>query len=77
MMKEVKLGFLSFASKLVVERQQVVHVTSSRRSLGRDEKDTRFDGVGYGTAKVGPNYPSVVVVFILAQNRILVFCFLI
>jgi hypothetical protein len=34
-----------------------------------------FNGVGCGAVEVGPNYPSVVVGFILAHRGILVFCF--
>jgi hypothetical protein len=53
----------------------MVHVASSRRSLGSEAKDDWFDGVGCGVTKVRPNYPSLVVVFILANMGILVFCF--
>jgi hypothetical protein len=42
------------------------------RSRGSDAKDGRFDGVGCGTVKVRPNYPSLVVIF-LAHGGILVF----
>jgi hypothetical protein len=38
-------------------------------------KDGRFNDVGCGAVEVGPNYPSVVVVFILAHRGILVFGF--
>jgi hypothetical protein len=74
-MKQVELGFLSFASKLVEEQQQMVHVASSQKSRGREVKDGRFDSNGCGTAKVRPNYPSMVVVFILAHKGIQIFCF--
>jgi hypothetical protein len=74
-MKRVRLGFPSFASKLVKERRRVVHMASSWRSHQSEAKDGRFNGVGCGGAKVGPNYPSLVVVFILAHMGILVFCF--
>jgi hypothetical protein len=50
-------------------------VASSRRSCGIEAKDGRFNGVGCGAVEVGPNYPSVVVVFILAHMGILVFGF--
>jgi hypothetical protein len=53
----------------------MVHVASSQRSRGREAKDGRFDGVECDVVEVGPNYPSVVVVFILAHRGILVFCF--
>jgi hypothetical protein len=53
----------------------MVHVASSRRSHGRQAKYGRFDGVGCGTVEVGPNYHSIVVVFISAHRGILVFYF--
>jgi hypothetical protein len=74
-MKQVGLGFHSFASKLAKEQRWMMHVASSWGPHGREVKDCRFDGVGCGTAKVEPNYPSVVVVFISAHMGILVFCF--
>jgi hypothetical protein len=43
----------------------VVHVASSWRSRGSEAKDGRFDGVGCGVVKVGPNYPSLDVIFLL------------
>jgi hypothetical protein len=76
--KQVGLGFPSLASKLVEEQQQMVLVASLWRSHGREAKNDRFDGVGCGTVKVRPNYPSVVVyvVFISAHMGIQVFfCF--
>jgi hypothetical protein len=36
-------------------------------------KDGRFDGVGCGTVEVGLNYPSLVIIFLLAYMGILVF----
>jgi hypothetical protein len=72
-MKQVSLGFPSFASKLAEERQRVVHVASSRRSRGSEAKDGWFDGVGCGVVEVGPNYPSLDVIFLLAHRGILVF----
>jgi hypothetical protein len=36
-------------------------------------KDGRFDGVGYDVVEVGPNYPLLVVIFLLAHRGILVF----
>jgi hypothetical protein len=68
-------GFLSLASKLVKERRRVVHVTSSRRSCGCEEKDGRFDGADCDTVEVRPNYPSFDVIFLLAHRGILVFSF--
>jgi hypothetical protein len=38
-------------------------------------KDDRFDGVGCGAVKVGPNYPSLDIIFFLAYMGILVFYF--
>jgi hypothetical protein len=71
--KQVRLGFPSFASKLAKERQQVVHVVSSQRSRGCEVKDGRFDGVRCDTVEVRPNYPSLDVIFLLAHRGILVF----
>jgi hypothetical protein len=71
--KEVGLEFPNFASKLAKERQRVVHVASSRRSRGSEVKDGWFDGVGCGAVEVGPNYPSIYLIFILAHRGILVF----
>jgi hypothetical protein len=51
----------------------MVHVASSWRSYGREAKYGWFDGLRCDTTKVGPNYPSVDVVFILAHRGILVF----
>jgi hypothetical protein len=39
------------------------------------QKNGRFDGVGCGAVEVGPNYPSLVVVFLLTHRGILVFWF--
>jgi hypothetical protein len=69
------LEFPSFDSKLAKERQRVVHVASSRRSCGCEAKDCRFDGVGCGAVEVGPNYPSLDVIFFFAHRGILVFSF--
>jgi hypothetical protein len=74
-MKQVVLGFPSFASKLVKEQRWVMHVASSRRSCGSEAKDDHFDGVECGTVEVRPNYPLLVVIFLLAQRVILVFWF--
>jgi hypothetical protein len=51
----------------------MVHVASSQRSRGREAKDGQFNGVRCVAVEVGPNYPSVVVVFILAHKGIQVF----
>jgi hypothetical protein len=51
----------------------VVHVASSWRPRGSEAKDGRFDGVGCGAVKVRTNYPSLVVIFLLAHRGILVF----
>jgi hypothetical protein len=71
--KHVRLGFPSFASKLAKERQWVVHVASSWQSHGAEAKDGRFGGIGCGTVEVRPNYPSLVVISLLAHRGILVF----
>jgi hypothetical protein len=73
--KQVRLGFSSFASKLVEERWQVVHVASSRMLCGSESKEGRFDGVGYSAVEVEPNYPLLDIIFILAHRVILFFCF--
>jgi hypothetical protein len=73
--KQFRLGFPSFASKLVKERQRVVHVASLWRSCGSEAKDGQFDGVGCGVVEVRPNYPSLDVIFLLAHRGILVFWF--
>jgi hypothetical protein len=61
--------------KLVKDRQQVEHVASSQRSHGCETKDGRFNGVGCGAVEVGPNYPSLDVIFRLAYRGIIVFRF--
>jgi hypothetical protein len=53
----------------------MVHVASSWMSCESEVKEGQFDGVGCGAAEVGPNYPSIVIIFLLAHRDILVFCF--
>jgi hypothetical protein len=53
----------------------VVHVASSRRSHGCEEKDGRFDGIGCGVVELKPDYPSLDIIFLLAHRGILVFSF--
>jgi hypothetical protein len=53
----------------------VVHVTSTRSSRESEAKDDRFDGVGCGAVKIGPNYHSLDVIFLLAHRGILIFYF--
>jgi hypothetical protein len=62
-----------FCLKMVKERGRVVHVTSSQRSRESEAKDGRFDDVGCDAVEVRPNYPSLVVIFLLAHMGILVF----
>jgi hypothetical protein len=50
-------------------------VASSRRSRENEAKDVRFDGVGCGVLKVGLNYLSLDVIFLLVNSGILVFYF--
>jgi hypothetical protein len=50
----------------------MVHVASSRRSHGSEATDGRFDGIGCGAVKVGPNYTSLDTIFLLAHRGILV-----
>jgi hypothetical protein len=66
--KQVGLGFPNFASKLAEERWWVVHVASLQRSCGSEAKYGWFDGVGCGTVEVGPSYPSLDVIFLLAHR---------
>jgi hypothetical protein len=40
-----------------------------------NQKDGRFNGVGCGVVEVGPIYPSLVVIFLLAHRGILVIWF--
>jgi hypothetical protein len=51
----------------------VMHVVSFQRSHGSEIKDGRFNGVGCDVVEVGPKYPSLDVIFILAHMCILVF----
>jgi hypothetical protein len=71
--KQVGLRFPSFASKLAKERRRVEYVASSQRSHRSEAKDGRFDGVECGAIEVGPNYPSLDVIFLLAYMGTLVF----
>jgi hypothetical protein len=64
--KQIGLGFPSFASELAEERRWVVHGASSRRSYGSEAKDGWFDGVGCSAVQVRPNYHLLDVIFILA-----------
>jgi hypothetical protein len=73
---QVRLGFPSFPSKLMKERRWVMHIASLQRSRGSEAKDSRFDGVECGAVKVRPNYPSLVIISLLAYRGILVFWFL-
>jgi hypothetical protein len=66
--KQVGLGFPSFALKLVEEWRRVVHVASSQRSRESEANDGRFSGVGCGVVEVRQNYPSLVVIFLLAHR---------
>jgi hypothetical protein len=73
--KQVRLRFPSFASKLVKERWRVVHVVLSWGSRRSEAKDGWFHGVECATSEVRPNYPSLALVFILAHRGILVYYF--
>jgi hypothetical protein len=53
----------------------VVHVASSHRSRKSEAKDGRFDGIGCSVVEVGPHYPLLVIIFLLAHMDILVFWF--
>jgi hypothetical protein len=50
-------------------------MASSQRSRGSEAKDDQFDGVRCSAVDVGPNYPSLDVIFLLVHRGILVFCF--
>jgi hypothetical protein len=50
-------------------------MTSSWTSRGTKAKDDQFDVVGCVIVEVGPNYPSLDVIFLLVHRDILVFCF--
>jgi hypothetical protein len=50
-------------------------VVASWRLRKNEAKDDRFDGVGCGAVKVGSNYHSLDVIFLLDHRDILVFCF--
>jgi hypothetical protein len=51
----------------------MAHMAPSRRSRGSEEKVGRFDGVRCSAVEVGPNYSSLVVIFLLAHRGIVVF----
>jgi hypothetical protein len=70
-MKQVELGFLSFASKLVEERQQMVHMASFWRLYGDEVKDGRVDAMGY----IRLFYPNFVVFIVLGNKGSLVINF--
>jgi hypothetical protein len=53
----------------------VMHVVSFQRSHGSEIKDGRFNGVGCDVVEVGPKYPSLDIIFLLAHRGILVFSF--
>jgi hypothetical protein len=52
-----------------------MHVASSWRSHGCEAKDGWFDGVGSSAVEVRSNYPSLDVIFLLADRGVLVFSF--
>jgi hypothetical protein len=51
----------------------VVHLASSQRSRESEAKDGWFDDVKCVAVEVKPNYPSLVVISLLADRGILVF----
>jgi hypothetical protein len=71
--KQLGLGFSSFATKLVEERRQVVHVASSQRSRESEAGDDRFDSVECDAVEVEPKYPSLTVILFLIHRNILAF----
>jgi hypothetical protein len=50
-------------------------MASSWRSRESEAKDDWFDGVGCGAVEVGPNYHSLVIIFLFIHRGILVFLF--
>jgi hypothetical protein len=53
----------------------MVHMASSWRLRGSEAEDGRFDDVRCGAVQVERKYPSLDVIFLLAQRGILVFWF--
>jgi hypothetical protein len=51
----------------------MVHVASSWRSRENETEDGHFDGIGCGTGKVRPKYPSLALISFSAWMSILVF----
>jgi hypothetical protein len=66
--KQVRLGFPSFVSKLAKEQRRVVHMASLRRSHGSEVKDDKFDGIRCDVVEVKPYYPSLDVIFLLVHR---------
>jgi hypothetical protein len=71
--KQVRLGFSYFASNLPAEQRRMVHVASLWRSHRSEGKASRFDGIGCGVVKVGPNYPLLDIILFLVHIDILIF----
>jgi hypothetical protein len=67
--KQVVLGFLSLASRLVEVRRRVVHVAPSWRLRQDQVEDEWVDVMGY----VGPCYPYFIVFYVLGPSGIVVF----
>jgi hypothetical protein len=53
----------------------MMHVASSQRLHGSEAKDSQFNSVRCGIVKVGPNYSSLDIIFLLTHRGILVFFF--
>jgi hypothetical protein len=67
--KQVWLGFLSLALRLVEARRRVVYVAPSRRLRQVQLEDGRVDATAY----VGPCYLCFIVFLILCHRGIVVF----
>jgi hypothetical protein len=73
--KQVRLGFPHFASKLAKKRWWVMHVVSSQRSRESESKDGRFIDVGCSAVKSFQTTLLLDLIFILAHRGILVLWF--
>jgi hypothetical protein len=69
--KQVELGFPSFASKLAEERRRVTHVPSSRRSRRDEAEDVQIDVTGC----IRLFYPNFAIFVVLSHNDSLVISF--
>jgi hypothetical protein len=73
--KQVEQRFSSLASRLVEAQCGWCTWHHHRGHVEVKPKDGRFNGVGCDAVEVSPNYPSLVVIFLLAHRGSLVFYF--